>query len=223
MIKAVLFDLGGTLVKTIEIPEIYRRILKQFEVDVTAEEISEAHKANEEKARHYIKAQLETGYQYWYDWNRTVLESLGYGERSEYLGRMISDHWWDYADLELYPDVMETIDALREKGVRVGILTNGFKYDYIEILKMLGLSNFFDIVMGPDSCGYGKPDKRIFQYALDELDLEPNEVIYVGNDYEKDYVGAGEAGMVSLLIDRGQEIDGDASVIQSLIEILDNL
>lgn len=223
MIKAVLFDLGGTLVKTIEVPEIYRRILSLYGVDVSAEEIWEAHTANEEKARYYIEAQLEMGNQYWYDWNRTVLESLGYGERSLFLGKMIFDHWWDYAGLELYPDVMETIGALREKGVLVGILTNGFKYDYSEILEILGLSDFFDLVMGPDSCGCGKPDRRIFQYALDTLGLDPSEVVYVGNDYEKDYIGARDAGMLPLMIDRGQIIQGEATVINSLNEILDHL
>lgn len=220
MIKAVLFDLGGTLVKTIEIPEIYRRILEKEGVDVSVNQIKQAHDANKEIASTYIVSQLEIGNQYWYDWNKIVIETLGFEERSEYLGKMISDYWWDYADLELYPDAWFTIQELRANNIIVGVITNGFKYDYQVILEKLSLTNVFDIIVGPDSCGYGKPYKEIFLYTLDVLGLEPSDVIFVGNDYLLDYIGAENVGMTPLLVDRGQEIDADISIISSLNQIL---
>ncbi|MHA2394969.1 MAG: HAD family hydrolase [Promethearchaeota archaeon] len=221
MIKAVLFDLGGTLIKTIEIPEIYRRILAKYGIDVSVNQIREAHEANEQLSNSFIITQLEIGYKYWYDWNQHVMESLGFGERSEYLGKIIADLWWDYADLELYPDVKTTIQELRKRDIKVGVVTNGFKYDYLVILNKLRLIDFFDIVVGPDSCGYGKPDKQIFLYALDVLGLKPGEVIHVGNEYKYDYVGAENAGITPILIEREQDIDVDVSIISSLNQVLD--
>ena len=221
MIKAVLFDIGGTLVKTVEIPEIYRRILETQGVIVSRDQIKEAHEANEDRAGSYIDDQLEMGPQYWYEWNKQVMKSLGFAERSKYLGMIIADYWWEYADLELYPDVMTTIQALRARDIKVGVLTNGFKYDYIAILEKLGLSKTFDVVVGPDSCGYGKPDKRIFMYALDMLGLDPSEVLYIGNDYKYDYLGASNAGLQPLLVGRDREFPDDVPVITRLEQVLD--
>lgn len=219
MIKAVLFDLGGTLVKTVDIPEIYRRILENHGVYVHTNQIKEAHEANEGKIDH-IAAQLKIGYKFWYDWNKSIMESLGFGKRSEYLGKKIADLWWGYADLELYSDVETTIQDLRAKDLKVGIVTNGFKYDYLVILEKLDLIDIFDIIVGPDSCGYGKPDKQIFLYTLDLLGLESTEVIYVGNEYKYDYIGAKNAGIIPLLINREQGIHAGISSISSLNQVL---
>ncbi|MDH5199529.1 MAG: HAD family hydrolase [Candidatus Bathyarchaeota archaeon] len=217
--KAVLFDLGGTLVKTAEIPEIYRRILEIYGVKVTANQILEAHKANENNVD-ALEGQLKMGKQFWDKWNQTVVESIGIQQNSRFLGERISELWWDYADLTLYPDVEETLIILKSKGIKIGIVTNGFRYDYEQILEKLGLSDQFEVVVGADTCNCGKPDTEIFLYAVDKLGLEPGEVVFVGNEYRYDYLGATRAGLKPLMIDREDKISENVDVIKSLTDIL---
>lgn len=217
--KAVLFDLGGTLVKTADIPDIFRRILEIYGVKVTANQILEAHKANENNVD-ALEGQLKMGKQFWDKWNQTVVESIGIQQNSRFLGERISELWWDYADLTLYPDVEETLIILKSKGIKIGIVTNGFRYDYEQILEKLGLSDQFEVVVGADTCNCGKPDTEIFLYAVDKLGLEPREVVFVGNEYRYDYLGATRAGLKPLMIDREDKISENVDVIKSLTDIL---
>jgi len=61
-IKAVLFDLGGTLIKTADIPEIYKRILEKYGVRVSPNQILEAHQNNEKELNVEV-GQIELGNQ----------------------------------------------------------------------------------------------------------------------------------------------------------------
>lgn len=217
--KAVLFDLGGTLIKTAEIPEIFRRILQIYGVKVTANQILEAHKAVENKFD-ALEGQLKMGKQFWNKSNQTVVENIGIQQNSRFLGERISELWWDYADLALYPDVEETLTILKSKGIKIGIVTNGFRYDYEQILEKLDLSDYFEVVVGADACNCGKPDIEIFLYAVEKLGLEPREVIFVGNEYRYDYIGALRAGLKPLLIDREDKLSENVDVIKSLTDVL---
>ena len=218
-VKAVLFDLGWTLIKTAEIPEIYKRILETYEVRVSSAEILEAHRGNEKEVD-VVKGQLELGRDFWVAWNLTVLERIGIEQNREFLAKKIDELWWDYADLEVYPDVMETLNQLRAKGVKTGVITNGLKKDYEQILTRLKLANSFDVVVGVDTCNKGKPDKEIFLYALEKLRVRPEEAVFVGDSVKYDYEGARGAGLKPLLIDREGKVTEDVETIRSLTEVL---
>lgn len=217
--KAVLFDLGGTLIKTAEIPEIFRQILEIYGVKVTANQIIEAHKVTQNKVD-AVEGQLKMGKQFWDKWDQTVVENIGIQKNSRFLGEKISELWWDYADLALYPDVEETLSILKSKGIKIGIITNGFRYDYEQILEKLDLSDYFEVVVGADTCNCGKPDIEIFLYTVDKLGLEPGEVVFVGNEYRYDYIGAMRAGLKPLLVDREDKILKNVDVIKSLSDVL---
>jgi phosphoglycolate phosphatase-like HAD superfamily hydrolase len=159
--KAVLFDLGGTLIKTAEIPEIFRQILETYGVKVTAHQIMKAHEATENKVD-AVEGQLKMGKQFWDKWDQTVVENLGIQKNSRFLGERISELWWDYADLALYPDVEETLTILKSKGIKIGIVTNGFRYDYEVILEKLDLSGYFEVVVGADTCARAIGQRYLF-------------------------------------------------------------
>jgi len=203
-IKAVLFDLGGTLVKTAEIPRIYKRILKAQGVMVSADKIFKAHRETE-KNMDVVEGQLSHGKDFWIRWNLRVLKSLGIEENAEFLAKKIDELWWDFADLELYPDVIPTLRKLKTRGIKTGIVTNGLESDYQRILEKLRLTDRFEVVVGVDSCGRAKPSSEIFQCALDELCVRPEEAIFIGDSIEYDYEGAKNAGLKALLIDRDRK------------------
>jgi len=220
-VKAVLLDLGGTLVSTTEIPEVYRRMLEAHGITRSAEAISQAQKEVEKQLDIQELAVLFE--EYWIRWNLLILRRLGIEEDAEALAQTIADRWWDYADVMLYPDVEETLQKLRVMGLKIGIVTNGLKSDYRQILEKVGLLDFFDVKVGIDNVGKMKPDRDIFLYALNILEVLPSETLFVGDQLIEDYEGAKKAGLTPLLIDRDDVMGSNAEKIRSLKEILNYL
>ena len=215
--KAVLFDLGGTLVKHEDGPVIHRRILEDNGIDVSLEAVTRAHNENE---RELDMNQIpEQGQAFWIKWNIRLLESLGIEENKEILARKIDEEWLDYCTLEVYPDVIETLVQLRKRGIKTGIITNAFERDFQRILSQLKLSDFFDIVVGTDTCKKIKPDKGIFLYTVRRLGIKPYEALFVGDSLENDFEGAKNSGLTALLIDRENKSKIFGS-IQSLTDVL---
>jgi putative hydrolase of the HAD superfamily len=207
MIKAVLFDLGGTLVQAAEVPEIFRRILRIFSIEISYEKISEAHEAN--KAEFDVAAgQIRCGMEFWTEFNSQFLRKLGVENNVEMLARNISKLWWDNADLRFYPDVLEELSWLRNRGIKVGVVTNALREDYEQVLQRLGATCLFDVVVGIDDCKKAKPHKQIFFYALDRLGVKPDKALFVGNELETDCKGAMGVGLKAFFIDRdGKSLD----------------
>ena len=218
-VKAVLFDLGGTLIKTAEVPEIYKRIIKRFGVNVTSDEILKAHRANEEEFD-IAKGQLEFGQDFWIKWNLRVLERIGITENIEYLAQKVDELWWDHADLEVYSDVFPMLAQLRTNGVKLGLVTNGLKRDFEYLLKRMELADCFDVVVGMDTCDKAKPDKEIFLFALNKLGIHPEQALFVGDSVKNDYKGAEGAGMKPLIIDREGKAPSNVDKIESLTALL---
>lgn len=217
-IRAVLFDLGDTLVRTADIPEIYRRISENYGVKVSTDEIREAHKDVGESDA--IEGLIMSGQEFWVKWNAEVLKRAGIKENRAFLARRIDELWWEYADLEVYPDVIETLTQLKAKGIKTSVITNGLKRDYEQILGRLKLTDLFDIVVGIDTCNKAKPDKEIFLHAVNMLNVHPEQAVFIGDSVKYDYEGARKAGLKPLLIDREGKTSEDVEAIKSLIEVL---
>lgn len=220
-VKAVLFDLGGTLIYTTEIPKVYKSILEAHGIKRSIKEISHAH---EETEKHLdIKKLAVLFEEYWIRWNLQILKRLGIKENMRALAETIAEKWWDYSEVELYPEVVEILKQLRSIGLKIGIVTNGLESDYREILQKVGLLDSFDVTVGIDTVGKMKPHIEIFHYALNKLKVSPGETVFVGDRLEEDYEGARKAGLKPLLIDRDNLMSSDVDRIRSLREITNHL
>jgi putative hydrolase of the HAD superfamily len=218
-LRAVLFDLGGTLIQTSEVPQIFREILGIYGVEVDTDQILEAHEANQ-KEFNVEEGLVELGYSFWRKWNLRLLSRLGISNNAEFLAEKIDELWWDCADLQFYPDAIETLSHLRSKQIKLGVVTNAVKDDYDQILHRLEAEHYFDVVVGVDSCRKAKPDSEIFLYAVEKLRMKPSQVLFVGDSMERDYEGAKRAGLKPLIIDRKGRDLKNADWIKSLTEIL---
>lgn len=217
-IKAVLFDLGGTLVTTRNVCEIHQKILETFGITVPLDKIVEAHNFNQMKFD--VEEMASLGDKYWIKWNLKLLERLGIKENKEFLARKIDELWWDYAELTAYPDVEETLVGLLSKGIKTGIVTNTTAKDFNRILRKLNFTKYFHIVVGVDACRKGKPNKEIFLHALNKIHVKPEETIFVGDSVKYDYEGACKAGLKPILINRNGNTPANVAAIKSLTQIL---
>ncbi|XP_073957163.1 rhythmically expressed gene 2 protein-like, partial [Choristoneura fumiferana] len=93
------------------------------------------------------------------------------------------------------------LTLLRGKGISIGVISN---YDprLYEVLSNISLGSHFDFVITSYDVGFSKPDKRIFDYAMQEFKgfVAPSECLHIGDDVEKDYEGARAAGWHSVLV-----------------------
>jgi epoxide hydrolase-like predicted phosphatase len=219
-VKAVLFDLGGTLIKTSPVSEIFKTILENLGIKRSTEEIEKARRAAEKQFD--MEEMPILGDEFWLLWNTKVLEHLEIHGDTRYLAERISKQWWHYSGVELFPDVEKTLKLLRKKGLKVGLVTNGLESDIREVLPRVGLTAFFDVEVTSSIVGKVKPHREIFLHALEKLGVKPQEAMYVGDMVENDYRGARGCGLKALLIDREENVrEENVEKIQSLTELLD--
>ncbi|WMJ71688.1 YjjG family noncanonical pyrimidine nucleotidase [Cytophagaceae bacterium ABcell3] len=95
----------------------------------------------------------------------------------------------------LMPYVHETLSYL-QKRYNLYILTNGFFETQTLKITNTGIGKYFKGVFHSDSCGYFKPDKRMFLYALEQAKVtDCSRCTMVGDDLDADVIGARNAGM----------------------------
>ena len=218
-LKAVLFDLGLTLIHTVSFPEIYRRILVKFNVNVSINDIIEAQNstATEFDISTYNKHRRE---EFWVGYNVTLLKKLDIQENIVFLANQIDELWWIFSDVQLYPEVESTLSELKAKDLKLGLISNGFKKDITYVLEKLKLEKWFDSVVCIDSCNCAKPDNQIFLFALDQLAIKSSEAIFVGDSISHDYEGALGVGIKPYLIDREGKYSDNYNRIENLTDLL---
>ena len=106
--------------------------------------------------------------------------------------------------LEPYPNVRKTLLRLREKGLKLGIVSDAPKLKGWLRLAEMNLTDFFDVVVALDDTGQLKPNKLPFQAAINELKLSPAEILFVGDNPGRDIKGAANLGMKTALAKYGQ-------------------
>ena len=105
--------------------------------------------------------------------------------------------------LGLYPHAREVLDVLRERYPLAVVTDAQSAYARGELHKV-GLLDYFDPIVISGDYGYRKPDRRLFQLALDEMGVAAENAVYVGNDMHRDIFGAREAGMTTVLFESDQ-------------------
>ncbi len=130
--------------------------------------------------------------------------------------------------LALYPRVKEVLDILKTE-YKLAIVTDAQSCYARAELNKAGILDYFDPIIVSGDFGYRKPDKRLFQSALDQIDVAPKNAIYIGNDMYRDIYGAGNAGMKTVMFnsDQGTKVyhdtkpDYDISDYRELLNVLD--
>ena len=108
--------------------------------------------------------------------------------------------------IRIYPNCKETLLALKQRGIKIGLITNKMKKMTLYCLKLIDLEDIFDVIIGYDDVKNGKPDKEGILKAIDVLktnDLQ--NVLYVG-DNKIDFDTANNAGVDCCLVTWGPRV-----------------
>ena len=206
--KAVFFDAAGTLIRPVRpVGQTYALLAKNYGMEVSSFEVSERFRTcfNASPPLTFGPVSTESIEQLERDWwkrlVRCVFQSLGRFDQFEQFFTELFSYFARPEAWTLYPDVLETLSSLHERGLALDIISN-FDSRLIDILEGLGMGDCFEEVFISSRVGHAKPARQIFEMALKRHHLAPNEAMHVGDSEENDLCGAANAGLLGVLINR---------------------
>ncbi len=96
----------------------------------------------------------------------------------------------------------DLIDYLKSCNYKLGIISNGFYEVQHCKMKSAGIEDCFDFVVLSDDVGVNKPDRKIFDYAMDKAQVEPSKCVIIGDNAETDIMGALNVGWNAIYFNR---------------------
>jgi putative hydrolase of the HAD superfamily len=227
-IKAVFFDAAGTLFTVNgSVGDIYARIARDHGKEVAVSD-------------------LEAGFRRCF----ATAPPMAFPGASPEQALVLEKHWWktlvhdvfaplgafprfdEYFDAlfaffaraeawRLYPETLVTLETLKSQGLIVGVISN-FDSRLFNILDGFGVTRFFDPIIISTRAGAAKPEREIFTQALAHAGVEAREALHIGDSYGADIIGARQAGLTPVFVDRSGKhatVDGDVT-IGSLLDLL---
>lgn len=127
---------------------------------------------------------------------RTLLSGDGKPPGDEEVAALASRFRGGYLENRRVADgTCELLEALRERGAVVGIVTNNMTAEQKDKLAFCKLDSLVDFMVTSEEVGSPKPEKDIFEAALDRADCRASEAVVVGDSWGSDVVGASNAGI----------------------------
>ena len=216
-IAAVLFDVDFTLAKPGPDlgPEGYRRLGARLGFPRAPARSDVARRAGFETLERH--PELEHDEEIWVLFTERIIRGMGGDSENAYECAVEMTRAWEHAhNFDLYEDVLPTLDALRQRGLKIGILTNSAR-DVDAFARHHGLE--VDAALSSRAHGKVKPHESIFRAALSLLDVEPREAAMVGDTPEDDVEGARALGMLAFLVDRENRYPDEPGRLTDLREL----
>jgi len=123
--------------------------------------------------------------------------------------------------IRLFDGVKETLQALKERGIRIFLLSNGQREFTLPELTAFGIVHYFDRICSSSDLGICKPDPRFFEHLMALEGLNAQNTLMVGNDHTSDIAGAHHLGMDALYIHTSNSQPIDPSEVQCRFKIPD--
>ena len=225
--QIVFFDAGGTLFEVRgSVGEIYSRTAKQYGLNADAEEL-------QQNFERWFRLQPPLAFpgntpadklpllekEWWRTLVRAVFADCVSSAHFDAFFDDIFDRFRQAECWRVYDDVISTLTKLKQRGLRLGIISN-FDSRLTDVLRACGLDQFFDSVHISTQVGAAKPDAAIFQAAIEHYNIEPHQALHIGDSMREDIEGAQSAGMQALLINRQDQHTENLSHLTNLNQLL---
>jgi putative hydrolase of the HAD superfamily len=235
-LQAVLFDYGHTLIHFDERPHEkleaayhqINRLLRETlekevpEAKVLIREVSMA--VDAEIQRDYESGreeEVEIGSIY-----EQRLRSLGLTPDAEVIEQVMEmeQSGW-IGSVHVGPEVVQTLEQLKRAGMRMGIVSNAAYLPRLmkDQLKALGLADYFDGVSFSSEVGFRKPNRKIYQDALQKVGVDASASLFVGDRLKEDVRGPKSLGMRAVLIREWRQEEDPDGVADYTIERIGDL
>ncbi|HDR7622482.1 TPA: HAD family hydrolase [Bacillus mycoides] len=186
----MLFDLDDTLLdRDKAVDKLFSFILEEFYGDV------EQHAVKNEMLQKFKGYDKKS---YGHSDKVKVLESFFDEFPPKYrLPRNCIQDFWNNNFPKCFSINQKTINIIKtiKSHIKVGIITNGSTQRQKEKIINTNLNRYFDTIIISEEAGFSKPDKLIFELALNKLNVQSEDVLFVGDDLEKDIAGCQNANI----------------------------
>jgi putative hydrolase of the HAD superfamily len=190
MIRAVLFDLDGTLLdRDASALSFVRNQHHRYHREL-------GHVAREAYVSRFVDLDARG-----YVWKDIVYQQLvvefGISKLSwEHLLRDYEDRFHKHC--KPYTELVESLDTLRRTGFELGVITNGYSEFQLANIKALGIEHFFSQILVSESEGVRKPEPEIFKRAVERLGVGPEEAVFIGDHPVNDIQAARNVGLKTI-------------------------
>jgi putative hydrolase of the HAD superfamily len=216
VLRAVVFDVDFTLARPGPDlgPEGYRELGRRHGLELDPSRYEDARAAAFAEVKRH--PELDHDEEIWVLFTQRIIEGMG-GEGDTYAAAVeMEGRWLHSVHFELYDDALPVLELLRERGLKIGLLSNSSR-DLDDFVAHHGLN--VDAVLTSHAHGKTKPHESIFRALLDQLGVGPGEAVMVGDTIEDDVEGARAVGMRAVLLDREgryPEIEGRLGDLREL-------
>tara|TARA_Y100000748_G_scaffold119979_1_gene100712 strand:+ start:659 stop:1423 length:765 start_codon:yes stop_codon:yes gene_type:complete len=220
IIKAVFFDIYGTIADFYPPKqEIQLSVTEKFNITLEKNKILDAYKlANNFLVKQNSifpirKMNDEEKLDFFSNYEKIIIDNSGSNVNINLAKKIWIEITKQRYELRIFPDLMPCAKALRDMGLILGLISN-INISGEEISKQLGISSYFNYAFTSEDLGYEKPNKMIFEKSLNIAKLNPSEVVFVGDQVESDVLGAKNANILPILLDRHNNYENYTEVIK---------
>ncbi|NGM63430.1 HAD-IA family hydrolase [Sphingobacterium sp. SGG-5] len=210
--RILLFDAANTLIHKPTLWDRIQEVLTAHDYEVDRQELKKRHKLLSE----VINFPDRTSKDFYRDFNTELLLSLGILPTEELLEDLFSN--CTYQPWQAFDDCQ----YLFELNIRKAILSN-FNSSLSDLIGALIGQDVFDEIIISETEKVRKPSLEFYQIAIDRLDVDPSEVLYIGDSLKLDFIPAKTLGMNTLLIDRDGIYRYPAHKISSFKELKNHI
>ena len=109
---------------------------------------------------------------------------------------------WDHIEPDL--ELQKLFKSIKNKEIKIGILTDGTTIEQYEILERLGVLRYINSVVTSEEVGAEKPSTKMYKKIISKLSVVPDKILMVGDNFERDIKGAKNYGMKTVYLIRGK-------------------
>ena len=157
---------------------------------------------------------------FWLEFYRRTLVELGHGDDGAALAEALYRTFSDPATYKLFPDVRPALEALADRGVTLGVVSN-FEPWLEDVLALEGVDGHFAAVAISGKLGVAKPEPGIFLAALEQAGVPAEATVHVGDQPVNDVEAALAVGITPVLLDRYDRVpDAGGHRVGSMAELV---
>ena len=216
-LRAVLFDVDFTIAKPGPDlgPDGYRRMAAKYGFDLDPTRYDDARRAALDTLEQH--PELEHDEEIWVLFTERIIRGMGGDSEFAYECAAEMTRAWEHAhNFDLYEDVLPTLDDLRGRGLKLGLVSNTAR-DLAAFVRHHALE--VDVALSSRVHGKVKPHESIFRAVLAELEVAAEAAAMVGDSLEDDVAGAEALGIRPFLLDRDDRFPGAANRLTDLREL----